>query len=1090
MCDVEFYDEIGNGRESSDYQTTVTHKGRVKDTVDYVVAKMVDSQRADEITHGLEIQHQFDHENIVHFINWYRMDSKLVIILEYCPGGTLQELLERDVCVPEAVIRIFCNDLMNALVYMHLGGYLFRDFDPRNILLDENGILKLSDFNNACIVDQEHAMTHVRPETLVLLPPELLDNDGIPSYASDFYSLGCLMYRMATSCTPFDSTDQTETIEKIINVDPPPAAMCSKEFNDLVLRMMDKDPYSRPTWPEVVKHPFWKDILGSETFKDIDNKTFPVQRTWEANRPKEANRSKSMRQSLQRKSVSISLRQSLKQSFDVQMMKNESDGLIGASNNQQKSQQINIGHKQSKRRASVESERSTQTAKSQLFSEEGIKELVLKSQLMKPVPIIFNTSIENNTLTCDESASIPIDSKMLHVETAEEFEVVAQKIRSAFENQDRIKTKLPLVNYLLQQMKSVDVANNFASSSIFNELLQIASSTKNSTLASAVLLIYGSVIRYADTIPIQKISEENVIGLESLLYKQESVSHKAAACLGELLTFISNHDSSYRFPSFSAKSVKSLMSNEDETMKHYGIRIVGNLALTNRLTEVFDLSELEQLLFRFNCETSPTMESYSCAITSFYRVAQPSSVEFVSAFAKILMSKASPTLQQLGIILSVETNILEHTKEDIITSFRNSVGEHRVKCMLALTFIFDNSPQDFIEISQRYFSSLDKIQTEASTAHAQITLWSCDYCNDILDKIIAGSTVKYLQIVVNALQTRQFVTKLWTPQFGAKLHKIVKECNFTNENSDLIIQALQQGFQYGIMEPGIIASLSAALNSQFEITRYTTVKLISDYCEGEIPTVLKDFIKNTIIPLAPSLFQDASMIPEYSFKILSRAASSDSNIVNSLSKPNMLKILFSKSSENSAALELSTLIIREGNIPLEKLIQARVIPAIMSVMDSTHGSNKILMEFLIFAQKTLNDCKTTEQRRSVIQSIQNIAAKAPVCAATLLDNPLSPECLVLFIQIFTPQKGQNDILIESLFGPLSISITNGYKKVEYEGALIASLNALTNAVSISQALRLKLKGNNSLMNSIKKAKEQGTVNVREAATLTLKVIKG
>jgi serine/threonine-protein kinase ULK4 len=70
----------------------------------------------------------------------------LWIILEYCSGADLLQLIEKDKKIPENVIRSFGVDLIKGLMYMHSKGIIYCDMKPSNILINEYGNLKYGDF--------------------------------------------------------------------------------------------------------------------------------------------------------------------------------------------------------------------------------------------------------------------------------------------------------------------------------------------------------------------------------------------------------------------------------------------------------------------------------------------------------------------------------------------------------------------------------------------------------------------------------------------------------------------------------------------------------------------------------------------------------------------------------------------------------------------------------------------------------------------------------------------------------------------------------------------------------------------------------
>ena len=76
----------------------------------------------------------------------YETKNHMWLILEYCVGGDLMALLKQDLALPEASIHDFARDAAVALQYVHAHGVVHADFKPSNLLLDENGRIKLGGF--------------------------------------------------------------------------------------------------------------------------------------------------------------------------------------------------------------------------------------------------------------------------------------------------------------------------------------------------------------------------------------------------------------------------------------------------------------------------------------------------------------------------------------------------------------------------------------------------------------------------------------------------------------------------------------------------------------------------------------------------------------------------------------------------------------------------------------------------------------------------------------------------------------------------------------------------------------------------------
>jgi serine/threonine protein kinase len=76
----------------------------------------------------------------------YETSNHLWLILEYCVGGDLLSILRQDMRLPEASIHDMARDLVVAMQYLHASSIIYCDLKPSNILLDENGRLKLGGF--------------------------------------------------------------------------------------------------------------------------------------------------------------------------------------------------------------------------------------------------------------------------------------------------------------------------------------------------------------------------------------------------------------------------------------------------------------------------------------------------------------------------------------------------------------------------------------------------------------------------------------------------------------------------------------------------------------------------------------------------------------------------------------------------------------------------------------------------------------------------------------------------------------------------------------------------------------------------------
>lgn len=144
----------------------------------------------------------------------FQTPKKLYLVMEYCPGGELFFHLSRAGCFSEGRTRFYVAETSSAIAYLHKMNVIYRDLKPENLLIDEEGHCKVTDFglSKEGIEDNHSAMTMCgTPEYLA---PEILDKKG-HGKAVDWYSVGALTFEMLTGLPPFYTKDRQKLFERI-----------------------------------------------------------------------------------------------------------------------------------------------------------------------------------------------------------------------------------------------------------------------------------------------------------------------------------------------------------------------------------------------------------------------------------------------------------------------------------------------------------------------------------------------------------------------------------------------------------------------------------------------------------------------------------------------------------------------------------------------------------------------------------------------------------------------------------------------------------------------------------------------------------
>ena len=142
------------------------------------------------------------HPNIVTVLTAEKQDEVFFIVMEYVPGDTLEAVIERDGMLDLARALDYTCQICNAMDHAHTQGIIHRDLRPGNVLVTDQGILKVADFGTSRFLE-----IAAHGSTVIGSPPYMAPEQfrGKAVFASDIYSLGVTMYQMFTGVLPYDT---------------------------------------------------------------------------------------------------------------------------------------------------------------------------------------------------------------------------------------------------------------------------------------------------------------------------------------------------------------------------------------------------------------------------------------------------------------------------------------------------------------------------------------------------------------------------------------------------------------------------------------------------------------------------------------------------------------------------------------------------------------------------------------------------------------------------------------------------------------------------------------------------------------------
>jgi eukaryotic-like serine/threonine-protein kinase len=139
------------------------------------------------------------HANVSQVFDYGEQEGRPYMVLEYVPGGTLEERLEAGKPLPDEATQAIAAGIAAGLAHAHARGVVHRDLKPANVLFDEEGRPKLADFGIARLAAGEGTLTEAGTVlgTAAYLSPEQAEG-ATASPSSDVYSFGVMLYRMLT----------------------------------------------------------------------------------------------------------------------------------------------------------------------------------------------------------------------------------------------------------------------------------------------------------------------------------------------------------------------------------------------------------------------------------------------------------------------------------------------------------------------------------------------------------------------------------------------------------------------------------------------------------------------------------------------------------------------------------------------------------------------------------------------------------------------------------------------------------------------------------------------------------------------------
>lgn len=222
----------------------------------------------------IEIMRDSRHENIVNFLDSFIVDeNQLWVVMEYMDGGCLTDILEQfdTIRLTEPQIARICLETLKALAHVHSRHRIHRDIKSDNILLSQNGDVKIADFGYAAQLTQQQQKRNTVVGTPYWMAPELIRGHDYGTKV-DIWSLGIMLMELAEGEPPYMEFPPLRALFLITTKGIPPlkdSNAWSADFRDFYDKCLEKDVESRPDAEGLLNHPFLKTACPKEELAPV-----------------------------------------------------------------------------------------------------------------------------------------------------------------------------------------------------------------------------------------------------------------------------------------------------------------------------------------------------------------------------------------------------------------------------------------------------------------------------------------------------------------------------------------------------------------------------------------------------------------------------------------------------------------------------------------------------------------------------------------------------------------------------------------------------------------------------------------------------
>lgn len=228
--------------------------------------KIENEQDLQRVRREIQIMSSIEHPHIIHIYEVFENKDKIVLVMQYAPGGELYEHVSQSKVLDDFEARRLFRQIATAIYYCHQNKICHRDLKLENILLDEKNNAKLADFGLSNVFDKNRQLKTFCGSPLYA-SPEIVQGSPYEGPEVDCWSLGVLLYTLVYGAMPFDGSNFKRLVKQISEAcyfEPKQRSLASP----LIRRLLCADPLKRATILDICSDPW---VNGLSTGLGFDN---------------------------------------------------------------------------------------------------------------------------------------------------------------------------------------------------------------------------------------------------------------------------------------------------------------------------------------------------------------------------------------------------------------------------------------------------------------------------------------------------------------------------------------------------------------------------------------------------------------------------------------------------------------------------------------------------------------------------------------------------------------------------------------------------------------------------------------------------